>query len=83
MTKAVLTKPAQEEDEKKEGSKGKDKDVKVKKRSHHKTKKCPICKKHFKELNKHLKVHANRGHIEEQEIERVFSISNKGARKRA
>ena len=34
------------------------------------------------ELKKHLKVHANRGHIEEQEIERVFSISDKGARKR-
>ena len=85
MTKAVLTKPAkptQEEDEKKEGSKGKEKDVKVKKRSHHKTRKCPICKKHFKELKKHLKVHANRDHIEQQEIERVFSISYKRATKR-
>ena len=77
MTKAVLTKPAKqarEEDEKKEGSKGKDKDVKVKKRSHHKTRKCPICKKHFKELKKHLKVHVNRAHIEEQEIEGVLNF---------
>ncbi len=58
--------------------------TKSSKRSHHKKKRCPVqnCKFEGSDLRRHLKVHAKRGDIEEENVEKLFSVVSAGVQQR-
>ena len=60
------------------------KSTKSSKRSHHKTKKCPVenCKFEGADLRRHLKVHTKRGDIEEASVEKLLSVVSAGVKQR-
>ena len=46
------------------------------KRSHHRKRVCPVCGKEDGNLKRHLKSHAKKGHIESQQVDKIFSVSS-------
>lgn len=46
------------------------------KRSHHRKRLCPVCGKEDGNLKRHLKLHARKGHIESQQVDKMFSVTS-------
>lgn len=62
--------------------KEKNADQKGKKRSHHRREECPICKKEIYDILRHLRKHAEKGDIGEDDVMRIASVAKKKSRRR-
>ena len=56
---------------------------KEKKRSHHRKEECPVCHKEIFDLLRHLRKHAEKGAISQEDVPKMASVAKKKHRRRA